>query len=258
MAYKNIVFVKLERRLLNDHRWYMLSEPDQLLYIKLILLAAETYNRIPKNDISKPQTDFSKGQNDFSKQRFDSALKLALRTNLTNEEIEAGIARIMANFPKLKSNKYFYYFEEFEHKTNWVAPQQLPSNSPANAQQHVDIDIDLDIDIDKEEAKSGLRKANDLRKLIAVYTTKYKAKFNQLNPSIKVQDKMALLRMKKKYGEAQVLNWFDPYFANTKKDKWRVKKCFSLSAMEGAVEEYVFEKHNKGVVDSGKSYSGGR
>jgi len=50
MSYTNIVFVKLEKRLLNDPRWWTLSEPAQLIYIKLILLAAETYNKIPKND----------------------------------------------------------------------------------------------------------------------------------------------------------------------------------------------------------------
>ena len=68
MPYKNIVFVKLEKRLASDHRWYMMSEEAQLNYIRLILLAAETYNRIPKSI---------------------DALKLAFKTKQTSDQIKS-------------------------------------------------------------------------------------------------------------------------------------------------------------------------
>jgi len=124
MAYKNIVFVKLEKRLLNDHRWYMMSDHAQLIYIKLILLAAETYNKIPKNDISKGQ--------------FDSVLHEAVRSKLEPGQFMGAIAEIKKNFPKFKSNKHFYYFDEFNTKTNYIPKQQSPSKSPAIAQHSVE------------------------------------------------------------------------------------------------------------------------
>ena len=108
MPYANIVFVKLEKRLLNDHRWYTLSEPEQLLYIKIILLGAETYNKIPKTM---------------------SVLRMALRVTYDDTILNQMINNIMTNFPKFKQNKSFYYFDEFEHKTNWIKPKELPRNS---------------------------------------------------------------------------------------------------------------------------------
>jgi hypothetical protein len=108
MPYANIVFVKLEKRLLNDYRWYTLSEQDQLIYIKLLLLAAETYNKIPKKM---------------------KILKQALRCSCNEKELKSSIIYIMSSFPKLKQNNDFYYFEEFEHKTNWVNPKEHQRNS---------------------------------------------------------------------------------------------------------------------------------
>ena len=76
----------------------MMNEHSQLIYIKLILLAAETYNKIPKND---------------------DVLKLALRSTLDIVEFTKCIKEIKLNFPKLKENKHFRYFAEFETKTNF-------------------------------------------------------------------------------------------------------------------------------------------
>jgi hypothetical protein len=117
MAYKNIVFVKLEKRLLNDWRYYMMSEKSQLNYVKLLMLAGETYNKIPL---------------------LATALKLALRTSQDESEIENSIKEIMRNFPKFKRGKNFYYIDEFETKTNWVSPKQSPSNRRAIAKQVTD------------------------------------------------------------------------------------------------------------------------
>src|SRR5689334_7848390 len=108
MPYKNIVFVKLEKRLFNDPRWYMMSELAQSNYIRFLLFAAESYNKIPKNP---------------------EAIKLAFKTKQTASEIEETIKEIKKNFPKFKENKNFYYFEGFSEKTNWVAPEELPRKS---------------------------------------------------------------------------------------------------------------------------------
>ena len=86
MPYKNIVFVKLEKRLFNDPRFYMLSEKAQLNYIKFMLFAAETYNRIPKNL---------------------SAIRKGFKTNQSNVAIENTIFELRKVFPKFKENGEF-------------------------------------------------------------------------------------------------------------------------------------------------------
>ncbi len=113
MAYKNIVFVKLEKRLLNDHRWYMMSDHAQLIYIKLILLAAETYNKIPRNE---------------------DVLIQALRSSLEIGMFKGAMQEIKTNFPKFKGNKHFYYFDEFEHKTNYI-PVGKSQGTPKDVQR---------------------------------------------------------------------------------------------------------------------------
>jgi len=108
MPYKNIVFIKLHKRLFNDHRWYMMSEAAQLNYIRLILFAAETYNKIPKNI---------------------EAIKLAFKTTQDTKTILETIEEIKRHFPKLKESKHFYYFEEFDEKTNYIADVEVPRKS---------------------------------------------------------------------------------------------------------------------------------
>lgn len=129
MAYKNIVFVKLEKRLLNDYRWFTMSDKAQLIYVKLILLAAETYNKIPKND---------------------NVLREALRCRLELKDFQNCLNEVKANFPKLKENKHFRYFDEFEHKTNYLPTKQSLSNRSAIAQQGADKEEEED----KEKKKS--------------------------------------------------------------------------------------------------------
>ena len=111
MPYKNIVFVKLEKRIFDDHRWYMMSEKSQLNYIRFILFAAHNWNKIPKSI---------------------TAIKKAFKTDQTEEEIKETIAEIKNSFPKFKENKDFYYFNGFDEKTNYVKhgyPREIPRNS---------------------------------------------------------------------------------------------------------------------------------
>jgi uncharacterized phage protein (TIGR02220 family) len=136
MSYRNIVFVKLEKRLLNDYRWFTMSEPAQLLYIKLILMAAETYNKIPKNDI---------------------VLRSALRCTLEPSEFLKCLEEIKSNFPKLKENKHFMYFDEFESKTNFRTKEDYTRESLRTPQglPECSVDKEEDKDKDKEEDKES-------------------------------------------------------------------------------------------------------
>jgi hypothetical protein len=129
MPYKNIVFVKLEKRLLNDHRWYMLSEPAQLIYVKLILLAAETYNKIPLND---------------------NVLREALRSRLDLKSFQDCLIEIETNFPKLRKNKHFRYFAEFETKTNYIPKREIPGKSLGLPKVGAEEEIEKEKEIEKE------------------------------------------------------------------------------------------------------------
>ena len=110
MPYANIVFAKLEKRILNDPRWFMLGESAQLNYIRLILAACETYNRIPRNP---------------------AALKKMFRTELTEEQITSDLLEITKSFPKLRENGEFYFFEDFHEKTNYI-PKEIQRKSQGN------------------------------------------------------------------------------------------------------------------------------
>ena len=134
MPYRNIVFIKLEKRLLNDPRWWTMSSYAQLIHIKLMLLAAETYNKIPLND---------------------NVLRQAMRSELGESEFKKYLNEVFRNFPKYKRNRYFRYIEEFETKTNWVNPKELRRNSKGTLKVAVDQDQDQDQDKD-QEVEGGL------------------------------------------------------------------------------------------------------
>lgn len=147
MPYKNILWIKLEKRLLNDYRFYTLSEEAQLIFVKLLMLSAETINKIPKN----PQV-----------------LKSCMRSYLTPEKIEKCLEEIQKNFPKFKNKANFYYFQEWDYKHN-VIPKEIPRNSqgtPWDAVEENRIDK-----IRREESKSSSSKklkpyydGNEMRK----------------------------------------------------------------------------------------------
>ena len=101
MPYKNIHWVKLEKRLLEDPRWYMMSEKSQLNYIKIILLCAVLSNKIPKNF---------------------SVIKKAFKTEQSEEELQKSFEEIRFHFPKVKENKGFFYIKDFGEHSNWVFP----------------------------------------------------------------------------------------------------------------------------------------
>lgn len=108
MPYSNIHWIKLEKRLLNDYRFYSMSEEAQLIYVKFLMLAAETNNKIPKNN---------------------GLIKNALRSKQTETKIEECIKEIKINFPKFKENKGFYFFREWGTRCNWIVQKELQRNS---------------------------------------------------------------------------------------------------------------------------------
>lgn len=117
MAYRNILWIKLEKRLLNDYRFYTMSANSQLFYVKLLLLSAHTTNKIPKSTL---------------------ILASLTRSALPLVEIDRCIKEIKLNFPKFRESANYYYFRGWNTKHNWIekaTPKQLPSNSQGIAQQ---------------------------------------------------------------------------------------------------------------------------
>ncbi len=147
MSYRNIVFIKLEKRLLNDHRWFLMREQSQLIWIKFVLLGGHYKNRIPKDD---------------------AILMNLMRTKMTLSDFKDCIKEIKKNFPKLKSNKHYYYIDGFEEYTNYIPKREIPSKSPATPKIGVDKDKEEDKDKDKEKRErfSFIPQKEDVTNLI--------------------------------------------------------------------------------------------
>lgn len=117
MPYANILWIKLEKRLLNDHRFFTMSERAQLYFIKVLLLCAQSNNKVPR--------------------KYD-VLKQLLRTECNESELENILTEIRNNFPKFLAHKDYYYIKGFKEKHNYVAPKEFPNNSEGNPKEHVD------------------------------------------------------------------------------------------------------------------------
>jgi len=108
MPYSNIVYVKLFVELLDkdDRFLYQLNESQQLLYLKMLMMAGKTLNKIPKT--------FSFIRNTINYAHEESCFK-------------ADIARIQTVFPKLKEDDNIYYFEKFEELHNYIDKDYIKS-----------------------------------------------------------------------------------------------------------------------------------
>lgn len=137
MPYKNILWIKLEKRLLNDHRFFTMSERGQLFYIKILLLCAETDNQIPRKY---------------------SVLKQLLRTDCSEKQVNEVLNEIKGSFPKVIINKDFISVNEFEGRHNQVLSKDIPRISqgyPDNkTRDTADIYIDKNIYKDIEKNKN--------------------------------------------------------------------------------------------------------
>lgn len=117
MPYKNIHWIKLEKRLLHDYRFYTLPEEAQLIYLKMLMLAAETTNKIPKNS---------------------EIIKTIFRTNLSNDKIKENIKLIQQNFPKFVETNNFYRFREWSNRCNWINKKELRGSAEGTPEDGVD------------------------------------------------------------------------------------------------------------------------
>lgn len=113
MPYKQIHWIKLEKRLINDHRFFLMSEKAQLYYVKLLMLCAITNNKVPRKY---------------------EVCKALLRTTCNEEELDSVMNEIKNNFPKVLFHKDFYSIKEFKSKHNWV----FPRNSQGTPEELVD------------------------------------------------------------------------------------------------------------------------
>lgn len=148
MPYKNIVFVKLEKRLLDDPRWWTMSDYSQLLYAKLILLAANLGNKIPIDPL---------------------ILSQAVRCSLPIAEFNRSLEEVKNNFPKFKrrslNGKDFYYFSNFHEKTNYIPKKEVPGKSQGLPKDVVDKDKDKKrIDLNHSNINSNSLKTKQKRK----------------------------------------------------------------------------------------------
>lgn len=112
MPYTTIHWIKLEKRLLNDPRFFTMSERAQLVYIKLILLCAHFNNKVPRSM---------------------SILSQLCRCAYDESTLKSVIDEIRNNFPKLLSRKDYYYIKGFKEMHNWVSPgssQGVPKDVP--------------------------------------------------------------------------------------------------------------------------------
>lgn len=101
MPYANIQWIKLEKRLLNDPRFFTMSPAGQLFYIKFILLCAHFKNKVPRSI---------------------SILRQLLRVDYDDPKMESLLNEIREHFPKVLSHKDYYYIKGFKSKHNWVSP----------------------------------------------------------------------------------------------------------------------------------------
>ena len=149
MPYTKIFWIKLEKRLLNDYRFFTMSEPAQLIYVKLLMISAETDNKIPKNDI---------------------VLKKLCHCSDPLVDINSCLEEIKLNFPKFVSNKHFYYFKDWAKRHNTVIPGKSDGNprvSQKDLQSIVEYIIEKNrIELDKDGVsvfyKRHCRAAKDL------------------------------------------------------------------------------------------------
>lgn len=118
MPYANIHYVKVELRLLNDPRFFTMSDQAQLIYVKLIILCASLNNKVPRKY---------------------ELLKEHLRTKHSEDELGKLMEEVKSHFPKVLAHKEFYYIKDLGGYLHWVAPRnsQGTPKEPPQPQEHL-------------------------------------------------------------------------------------------------------------------------
>ena len=141
MPYRNIHWIKLELRLLDDHRFFLMSERAQLVFIKLLLVAGKCKNHILKSTIS---------------------LNHLLRVSYTEKEMEGVIKEIRINFPKVLETNGFYSIKGFQNRINQVYSKGYSGDTPEQYPKEVQDKIRED--------------KNKIRGMLSCFSLKYKEK----------------------------------------------------------------------------------
>lgn len=151
MTKKQEEFIKLEVRLLNDPRFFSLSEFDQLFYIKLLLLLKHFDNQLAKNwntigslmRVKKEQSDPKCVQSDQKKGQSDPKRPQSDRKCVQND-LRVSFKRLKSEFPNLLEHKHFIYLKNFHERTLY------------RPYQDKDKDKDKEKDKDRENGVSHL------------------------------------------------------------------------------------------------------
>lgn len=142
MPYKNIIWVKLEKRLLNDPRFFLMSENSQLIFVKLLMFAAETENKIQKNP---------------------TILKACLRCQSNETEIKKCLDEIKKNFPKFKETPTIYYFAEWKNRVNQLYKKGYSKDIPGIFQEYAGDRKEKRREDKIREEKSDFQKSADFK-----------------------------------------------------------------------------------------------
>jgi len=106
MARSRYEFIKIELRLFDDPRYFMLSEFERLMFINLIVLAKRTGNYVKKDWV---------------------AIRRAVRTEQTSSRVQVAVDRIITSFqpegnrkatgePTIEQNKYYLWFTGWDER----------------------------------------------------------------------------------------------------------------------------------------------
>ena len=207
MPYTSIHWVKLEKRLLNDHRFYTLNEPSQLIYLKMLMLAAETGNKIPKNT---------------------TILKSCFRSTLTPQEIENCIKEIIKNFPKFIYSNEFYKFKEWAMRTNWVLAKELRRNSQGTPREVLDKNR-----IDKNRIDKN-------REVLQHFSKKHEEVTGVKYPITYGKDQKLLYDIMDIYDLKTLMALIDEFFAGAKDPKeWWFDKTLNIGMFKTLIPQII-------------------
>lgn len=211
MPYTSIHWIKLEVRLLNDHRFYLLDEFSQLLFVKLLLISGVTTNEIPKEA---------------------NILKSILRSDQSESKIEESIIKIKQNFPSFKENKGFYYFDDWNTKHNWV----ILGNSQGTPKEVLEEEEEKKKNKNKNKKEKKKKKENLPTKSELI--NKYKSKYPKLDLEEEWDKFIAYnAEVREKPLKSISLGWIN-WLKNAEK--------FRLTSPEGIRERELEQERKKG------------
>lgn len=238
MPSSNIYWVKLFLSLLDedDRFLFQLNESQQLLYLKLLLLAGRTCNQIVK------RTKF-----------------ICSKINYSHEEecFEKDIARIMEVFPKFKANEKYYYFENFHEMHNQIQDDKWGIKAKEKAWKKVGLShsglihsglsqnrIDKNrIDIKKPEPSPLLGPAIDL---LRYYTTTYQKVLNAQYVPAKGKDLAIFATLLETLSETDIRGRVDAFLST--KDDFTAKAGHTIGVFKSYINKLQPKKVERGDV----------